>query len=53
MTIQTEVRPRTLAAGLMVQSMRLAKGRVQKKLDTASGQLANMIEDQFRAPVAR
>ena len=53
MTIQTEVRPRTLAARLMVQSMRLAKGRVQKKLDTASGQLANLIEDQFRAPVAR
>lgn len=31
MTLRSEVRPKTLAARLLVQSARLAKGRVQKK----------------------
>lgn len=53
MTLLTETRPKTLAARLLVQSMRLAKGRVQKKLDVASGQLANMIEEQARSPAGR
>ncbi len=53
MTMKSEVRPKTLAARLLVQSMRLAKGRVQKKLDSASSQLAGMIEEQARGPVAR
>ena len=48
MTVVSEVKPKTLAARLLVQSARLAKGRVQRKLDVASGQLANMIEEQAR-----
>mgnify|MGYP001285231205 FL=1 len=53
MTLRSEVRPKTLAARLLVQSARLAKGRVQKKLDAAGSQLAAMIEEQARGPVAR
>lgn len=53
MTVKSEVRPKTLAARLLVQSARLAKGRVQKKLDAASRHLADMIEEQARGPVAR
>ena len=49
MTIVAEVRPKTLAARLILQSMRLAKGRLQRKFDVAAGKLANMVEEQFRA----
>ena len=48
LVLQSEIRPKTLAARLLVQSMRLAKGRVQRKLDAASNDLAAMIEDQAR-----
>ena len=51
MSLSTDVRPKTLAARLVLQSMRLAKGRVQRKFDVTAGQLANMIEEQFRASV--
>jgi uncharacterized protein YndB with AHSA1/START domain len=51
MTLTTEVRPKTLAARLVLQSMRLAKGRVQRKFDVAAGKLANMVEEQYRATV--
>lgn len=48
MTAVSEVKPKTLAVRLLVQSARLAKGRVQRRLDVASGHLANMIEEQAR-----
>jgi hypothetical protein len=47
----SDVRPKTLAARLVLQSMRLAKGRIQRKYDVAAGKLANMIEEQYRASV--
>ena len=49
LTLSTEVRPKTLAARLVIQSMRLARNRIQRRYDVASGQLANMIEEQYRA----
>jgi uncharacterized protein YndB with AHSA1/START domain len=49
MTIVSDARPKTLAARLVMQSMRLAKGRIQRKFDVAAGQLANMIEEQSRS----
>ena len=49
MTIAAEVRPKTLAARLVLQSLRLAKGRLQRKFDVSAGKLANMVEEQFRA----
>ncbi len=51
MTLAVDIRPKTLAARLMIQSLRLAKGRVQRRLDLRAGQLANMIEEQYRAKV--
>ncbi|MDQ2066820.1 SRPBCC family protein [Xinfangfangia sp. CPCC 101601] len=53
LTIQSELRPKTLPARLFFQSLRLAKGRVQKKLDQSSGKLAGLIEQQHRAPASR
>jgi hypothetical protein len=53
MTVAGEVRPKTLAARLMLQSMRLARGRVQKRIDGAAGKLATLIEDRFRSPDRR
>ncbi|MGB4826936.1 MAG: SRPBCC family protein [Paracoccaceae bacterium] len=51
MSIAAEARPKTLAARLVLQSLRLAKGRLQRKLDVSAGQLANMVEEQFRASI--
>ena len=51
LALVSEVRPKTLAARLVLQSMRLAKGRIQRKYDVAAGKLANMIEEQYRASV--
>ena len=51
LTMVIEALPKTLAARLVMQSLRLAKGRVQRRFDVRGGQLANMIEEQFRASV--
>ncbi|MCB6179554.1 SRPBCC family protein [Rhodobacter sp. Har01] len=48
-TVMTEVRPRTLAARLLLQSMRLARGRLQRRLDVTAGRLAGLIEERWRA----
>ena len=48
MTLAVEVRPKTLAARLVLQSMKLARGRLQRRFDVLGGQLANMIEEQYR-----
>lgn len=49
MTVDTEVRPKTMAARLVLQSLRLAKGRVQHRLDLTGGKLAALIEERWRA----
>jgi hypothetical protein len=51
LTMVSDIRPKTLAARLMIQSLRLAKGRVQRRFDLRTGQLANMIEEHYRASV--
>ncbi|MFE3836215.1 SRPBCC family protein [Pseudogemmobacter sonorensis] len=48
MTLAVEIRPKTLAARLFLQSLRLAKGRVQRRFDKAGGKLAGLIEDRSR-----
>ncbi|WP_225030440.1 SRPBCC family protein [Xinfangfangia pollutisoli] len=48
LTIQGEVKPKTLAARLVLQSFRLARGRMLKRVDGAAGKLAVLIEDKFR-----
>lgn len=49
MTLAAEIRPKTLAARVLVQSMKLAKGRVMRKFDLATGKLATLIEERWRA----
>ncbi len=52
-TFTTELKPRTLAARLFLQSLKLAKARVTRKYDLRVGQLCNDIEDRYRASKAR
>lgn len=47
MLMQVELKPRTLAARLFVQSMRLAKGRVQRRYDARLATIAREIEARF------
>ncbi|MGA0540493.1 SRPBCC family protein [Neotabrizicola sp. VNH66] len=49
MTVATEVRPKTLGARIFIQSMKLAKGRVTRKLDGAAAKLAALIEERWRS----
>jgi uncharacterized protein YndB with AHSA1/START domain len=49
MQVVSNIRPRTLAAKLVVQSLRLAKAKVKAKFDQRIGQVAAEIEDRFRA----
>lgn len=44
LTLHLDIKPKTLGARLFLQSMKLAKGRVQARLNTRLGQLANDIE---------
>lgn len=45
--MQVDIRPRTLAARLFIQSMRLTKGRVQRRFDGRLQVLAQDIEQRF------
>ncbi|MDO9640677.1 MAG: SRPBCC family protein [Pseudotabrizicola sp.] len=49
MVLHTDVRPLTLAARLFLQSMKLAKGRVQTKLNNRMEQLSTEMESRFAA----
>ena len=46
-----EFKPKTLGARIFIQSLKLARGRVQKRLDKRAGKLGKMIEGQWRALV--
>ena len=48
-----EVRPRTIAARLFLQTLKLARSRVQARFDTRAAQLAADIEARFRSAAAR
>jgi carbon monoxide dehydrogenase subunit G len=52
MMVATEVRPRTLAARLFLQSVKLARTRVVKRYQTRIAQLATMIEARGRGKTA-
>ena len=45
--VQTTIKPRTLAARLFLQSMRLARGKVNARYDRTLRQLAGVIEQRF------
>ena len=48
MAIEIEVKPKTLSARLMVQSMRLAKGKLTKRYRLKVAGFANDIEDKYK-----
>ena len=43
-----EVKPKTLAARLMLQSLRLARARLERRLDHRTAQLAAEVENRLR-----
>lgn len=53
LVLHTKVRPLTIAARLFLQSMKLAKGRVQGKLNARTAQLATDLETRFASTARR
>lgn len=49
MLMQVEAKPRTLPARLLMQSMRLAKAKLQKRYDARLASIARDIEQRFAA----
>lgn len=50
LTVVTEVRPRTLPARLVIQSIRLAKGRLQRRYADRVSRLCRAVERRLRGP---
>lgn len=48
--VALEVKPRTLAARLVLQSLRLARQKVEKRFDQRVALMANDIEQRLRGP---
>ncbi|WP_112310656.1 SRPBCC family protein [Pseudogemmobacter bohemicus] len=46
-SLAADTRPKTIAARLVIQSLRLVKGRTQRKLDGQMGKFAKMIEERW------
>ena len=53
MLMQVEIKPRTLAARLFIQSLKLAKGRVQKRFDGRLLGIAQDVEQKLAMQSAR
>lgn len=51
--VKLEVKPKTLAARIYVQGLRLARARVERGFAQRVAQLATEIEDRFRRPKGR
>ena len=47
-TVGVEVKPRNLAARVFLQSLKLARGRIDRKFDARIGALCNDVEDRYR-----
>ncbi|WP_108484890.1 SRPBCC family protein [Oceaniglobus ichthyenteri] len=47
--ISVDLRPRTMTTRMVVQSLKLAKGRIQGKFDTRIATFASDLEDRYRA----
>lgn len=48
LSVVMEIKPKTLAARLFIQSLKLAKAKVQRRYDTRVSQLATTIEDRYK-----
>ncbi|RYI24863.1 MAG: SRPBCC family protein [Acetobacteraceae bacterium] len=51
--VDLEVKPKTLAARLFINTMRLAKGRVQARFEKGLGQLGARIKDRYERSQVR
>lgn len=51
--VRTEIKPKTLAARIYMQTLRLARRRVDANYARRIGQLAVEMEDRYRRPVNR
>lgn len=49
MTVTAHMQPKTLSARLLVQSLKLAKGRVTRKFSVRVAQYAKLVEERARA----
>ena len=49
--VTTDVRPRSIAARLYIQGLRLVRKKVERQYANRVGQMAVEIEDRFRRPV--
>lgn len=49
LSLVSDVKPRTLAARLVIQTLRLAKGRTQRKYDSIGEKLARQITENWRS----
>ena len=47
--VDSEIKPRSLGARLFLQSLRLARARIDRKFDQRAAQLAGEIEARYRA----
>lgn len=52
-SVLSEVKPRTLAARLVMQSMKLARGKVEQKYATRIAMICGEIEDRLRGAPTR
>ncbi|MFM2391763.1 MAG: hypothetical protein RLZZ437_3318 [Pseudomonadota bacterium] len=48
MVVVSEAKPKTLAARLILQSLRLARNRVQRRVDKRIGMIGTEIEERYR-----
>ena len=48
--IETEIKPKTLSARLLIQSLRLARGTIEKRMDDRMSEFAASIEGKPRSP---
>ncbi|MGL5008614.1 MAG: SRPBCC family protein [Paracoccaceae bacterium] len=48
LVVVSEAKPKSLAARLILQSLRLARARVQRRVDGRIGAIASEIEDRYR-----
>ncbi len=47
-SVITETRPKTIAARLVIQSLRLVKGRTQRKLDAQMAKFGKLLEERWQ-----
>jgi hypothetical protein len=51
--VGVEITPQTLTARLFLQTLKLARRRVEERFDLRIGQMAEMVQDRYRQPRPR